>query len=77
MNFSNLKFDINDLIKVGGFIVTIMVFRNDLISEIRSNKVFDAADKQIINYRLTELEKCCNLIALKPKEVSVPTYRPQ
>jgi hypothetical protein len=74
---SNLKFDINDLVKIGGFVVTIMVFRNDLVNEIRQNKVFDQADKQIINYRIEELERCCNVAALKPRDISVPTYKVQ
>jgi hypothetical protein len=54
-----------------------MVFRNDLVNEIRQNKVFDQADKQIINYRIEELERCCNVAALKPRDISVPTYKVQ
>jgi hypothetical protein len=76
MNFSNIKFDINTVFKICGFVIGLMVMRNDIVQEIRSNKVFDQADKQIINYRLSELEAKC-MSAVKPKEVSVPTYRPQ
>ena len=72
MDFSKLRFDINDLIKICGFIVGLVIFRNDVVSEIRSNKVFDTADKQVINYRLSDLEKCC---AIKPRELAVETYR--
>ena len=72
MNLNQLRFDINDLVKICGFIIGMMVFRNDVVSEIRSNKVFDTADKQVINYRLNELEKCC---AIKPRELAVETYK--
>lgn len=77
MSLSNLKFDINDVVKICGFLIGLMIFRNDLVSEIRQNKVFDQADKQVIDYRLKELEKCCGLLALKPRDIAVPTYKEQ
>lgn len=77
MNLSNIKFDINDTLKIVGFLSALMVTRNDIVSEIRENKVFDAADKQIINYRIQELEKHCQIAAIEPKKISVPTYKVQ
>jgi len=75
MTLSQIKFDINDVIKLVVLVVTVIGVRNDLVNEIRGNKTFDSADKQIINYRLQELETCCNIYAIKPKELTVPTYR--
>lgn len=82
MNIKDLKFDINDLVKTAGFVAIVIGLRNDIVTEVRSNKVFDAADKQIIGFRLDELEKCCGKQlsaattfrneALKPEEVQVP-----
>jgi hypothetical protein len=47
-----------------------------LKQEIHDNKTLDNADKQVINYRLNELEKCCNIqnqFAILPKETQLET----
>ena len=67
--FEGAKFNFNDIkIIVGGVVLFSM-----LKQEIHDNKTFDTADKQIINYRLKDLEKCCNLnqIAILPKEINI------
>jgi hypothetical protein len=76
MNISQLKFDINDVVKLVGFISAVIALRYDLVSEIRSNKVMDQADKQIIDYRLKKVEDCCGQTAfIKPDETSIKSYR--
>ena len=75
MNLSQLKFDINDVVKICSLVVGALIFRNDIVAEIRSNKVFDSADKQVINYRLDNLEERCGVFAIKPEDVSVKTFR--
>jgi len=59
MNIKDLKFDINDLVKTVGLVGIVVGLRNDIVNEVRSNKVWDSADKRIIDFRLNELEQCC------------------
>lgn len=76
MKLSDIKFDINEVIKMIGLASAFIALRYDIVNEIRSNKVMDSADKQIIEYRLRDLEKRCKELAfLKPEETTVPTYR--
>jgi len=69
--FESAKFNFNDIkIIVGGAILFFM-----LKQEIHDNKTFDTAEKQIINFRLNDLEKHCgiNNMAILPKETELET----
>lgn len=71
--FSNIRFTATDVVKLGGLIVALATQFYLLKSEIHDAKSSDKADKQVINYRLTELERCCNISAIKPEEIKIET----
>lgn len=74
----NSLFSTENLIK--GFIMSVglaiqgfVVFFN-LKAEIHDNKTNYDADKRIIEYRLRDLENCCNgKLAVRPKELKLET----
>ena len=57
MDFDKIKFTGKDVIHLVGFAGMQMTLYFNLVSEIRQNKVFDEADKKVIDYRLRSLEK--------------------
>ena len=57
MDFDKIKFTGKDVIQLVGFAGMLMTMYFNLVSEIRQNKVFDEADKKVIDYRISTLEK--------------------
>lgn len=70
-DFSKIKFTTEDVIKLLGIACMFIAQYFLLKTEIHDAKTMDAADKQVINYRLADLERCCNLSAIKPEEVKI------
>jgi len=64
-----------NLIKFCGLFVMLVAQYYMLKQEIHDNKTFDTAEKQIINYRLNDLEKHCGIsqVAILPKEPNIET----
>jgi hypothetical protein len=71
-------FEPRDYIKFAGFCIMFILqgftLYFNLRSEIHDNKTNYEADKKIINYRLADLEDCCNgRFGIKPKELKFET----
>lgn len=67
----DIKFGFADFVKLMGMAFMLMGQYYMLKTEIHDTRTMDKADKQIINYRLTELEKRCNISAIRPKEIKI------
>lgn len=71
MDFDKIKFTGKDVIQLVGFAGMLMTMYFNLVSEIRQNKVFDEADKKVIDYRLKDLEKRTLSYNDKPMQFAV------
>jgi hypothetical protein len=54
--------------------ITFMVGYYNLVSEIKENKIINASDRAIVNFRIDRIEKQLNIagVAILPTPPSVP-----
>lgn len=73
-----MTFTGTDVIKLAGFVFGLLMMYVNIVKEIHANKVDYDADKKVMEYRLADLERCCDVtprVALKPDEPRITRRR--
>lgn len=80
IRWTDMTFTGTDFVKLIGFVCGLLMMYVNIVKEIHANKVDYDADKKVLEYRLTDLEKCCDAavtprVALKPDEPRIVVRR--
>lgn len=70
---TGLKPEAKDLKTVTLFIIMFILLRD----EIRENKIIDTADKKVIEFRLSALEKKCELAYYNSQKLAILPEKPE